>query len=155
MQRDRVLLPFLLSILVVSLSSLVDWTRGSEALGKANEVVDLVVYGSSFCSMVVLEVQWSVRDRELIGWVLEDCPHRFYLVSLVVLGQIRTLVRIGELHLMLRIVAVTRSFPRVYYRWWYVVGGASRHLWQQRSINVIIKGRRINRRPEEEMKTGV
>jgi len=40
-------------------------------------------------------------------------------------------------------------------RWWHVVGGVSRHTWQQRSIYVIIKGCRIKRRLEEVMKTGV
>ncbi|QCE15180.1 hypothetical protein DEO72_LG11g2189 [Vigna unguiculata] len=34
-------------------------------------------------------------------------------------------------------------------------GGTSRHSWQQRSINVIIKWCRIKRRPKEVMKTGV
>jgi len=34
-------------------------------------------------------------------------------------------------------------------RWWLVVGGASRDLWQQVSINIIIKECRIKRRPEE------
>jgi len=38
--------------------------------------------------------------------------------------------RIRELHLVLRIVAVTILFPHVDYRWWLVVGGASRHSWQ-------------------------
>jgi len=40
-------------------------------------------------------------------------------------------------------------------RWWPVVGGASRHSWQQRSINVFIKGCRTKRHPEEVMKIGV
>ncbi|QCD79179.1 hypothetical protein DEO72_LG1g2818 [Vigna unguiculata] len=80
------------------------------------------------CSLVVLEVQWSVRDRGSYGWVPEDCPPRCYPMSLVVLGQIRIVICIRELHLVLRIVVVTRSFPRVDYRWWPVVGGASRHL---------------------------
>jgi len=54
-------------------------------------------------------------------------------------GSLRTnmaTVRIGKLHLLLRIVAVTRLFPRVDYRWWPVVGGMSKHSWQQGSINV-------------------
>jgi len=101
------------------------------------------------CSLVVLEVQWNVRDHGSYGWILEDCPPRCWPTSLVVLGQIRTIVRIGELHLVLQIVVVTKSFPHVDYRWWPVVGGTSRHLWQQGSINVIIKGCRIKRRPEE------
>jgi len=64
---------------------------------------------------VILEVQWSVGDRGSYGWVLKDCPHRCYPTSLVVLGQIRTTVRIRELHLVLRIVAMTNLFPRVDY----------------------------------------
>jgi len=56
---------------------------------------------------------------------------------------------------VLRVIAATRLFPRVDYRWWSVVKGASRHSWQQRSINVIIKGCRIKRRPKEVLKTGV
>jgi len=28
------------------------------------------------CSLVVLEVQWSVWDRGSYGWVPEDCPPR-------------------------------------------------------------------------------
>jgi len=102
------------------------------------------------CSLVVLEVQWSVRDRGSYGWVPEDCHPRCYSMSLVVLGQIQTMIRIWEVHLVLRIVAVTRLFPRVDYRWWPVVGRASRHLWQQGSINVIIKGCRIKRHRKED-----
>jgi len=86
----------------------------------------------------------------LVGWVSEDCPPRCYSTSLVVLRQIQTAVRIGELHLVLQIVVVTRSFPHVDYRWWSVVGGASGHSWQQGSINVIIKGCRIKRCLEED-----
>ena len=70
----------------------------------------------------------------------------------VVLGKIPTVVCIGELHLMLQIVVVTRLFLCVDYMWWPVVGGASRHLWQQRSINGIIKGCRIKMRSEQYMK---
>jgi len=40
------------------------------------------------------------------------------------------------------------------YRWWPVVGGASRHSWQQGSINVIIKGCRIERCPGEDVNVG-
>ncbi|QCD89443.1 hypothetical protein DEO72_LG4g387 [Vigna unguiculata] len=68
----------------------------------------------------------------------------------------RTAVRIGELYLALRIVAPTSLFPHVYYRWWPVVVGASRHSWQQQgSINEIIKGCRIKRRSEEDVKVWV
>jgi len=66
------------------------------------------------------------------------------------LGQIQTVVRIVELHLVLRIVATTSLFPCVDYRWWPVVEGASRHSWQQISINVLIKGCGIKRHPEED-----
>jgi len=107
------------------------------------------------CSLVVLEVQWSVWDCGSYGWVPEDCPPQCYPMSLVVLKQIRIVVRIRELHLVLRIVAVTRSFPRVDYRWWSVVGGASRHSWQQGLIKVIIKGCKTKRRPKQVMKFGV
>jgi len=34
-------------------------------------------------------------------------------MSLVIFGQIRTTVRIRKLHLVLQIMAVTRSFPHV------------------------------------------
>ena len=78
---------------------------------------------------MVLEVQLSVRDRGLYRWVLKDFPPQCYPMSLVVLGQIRIAVHIGELHLVLRIVVVTRSFSRVDYRWWPVVREASRHSW--------------------------
>jgi len=47
-------------------------------------------------------------------------------MSLVVLGQLRTTIRIGEFHLVLWIVAMKRLFPRVDYMWWPVVEGASR-----------------------------
>jgi len=60
-----------------------------------------------------------------------------------------------KLHLVLQIVAVRRLFLHVNYRWWPVVGGASRHSWQQRSINVIIKGCRIKRCREEYVNAGV
>ena len=79
---------------------------------------------------MILEVQQSVRDLGSHGWVPEDCPPRYYLTSLAVLGQIRTTIRTRELHLVLWIVPMTRSFPRVDYRWWFVVGGTSRHSWQ-------------------------
>jgi len=36
-----------------------------------------------------------------------------------------------------------------------MVGGASRHSWQQRSINVIIKGWRIKRRLEEDLEVRI
>jgi len=71
--------------------------------------------------------------------------------DLLVFGQIRIVVHIRELHLVLRIVVVIRLFPRVNYRWWPIVGGASRHSWQQGSINVIIKGCRIKRCPREDV----
>jgi len=45
-----------------------------------------------------------------------------------------------------------KFYPRVDYRWWPIVGGASRHSWQQRSINVLIKGCRIKRRLEGDLK---
>ena len=64
---------------------------------------------------MVLEVQMSVRDRGSYEWVSEDFPPWCYLTSFVVLGQIRTAVRIEKLHLVLRIVAVTNLFPRVDY----------------------------------------
>ena len=70
-------------------------------------------------------------------------------------GQIRTTICIEELHLVLRIPTTTSLFPRVDYRWWPVVGEASRHLWQQRQIKVIIKGCRIKRSPKEVLKIGV
>jgi len=38
------------------------------------------------------------------------------------------------------------------YRWWPIVGGASRHSWQQVSTKVTIKGCRIKRHPEEDVK---
>jgi len=107
------------------------------------------------CSLVILEVQWSVGDRGSYGWVLEDCSPWCYPMSLVVLGQIQIVVHIEELHLVLRIVVVTRSFPRVDYRWWPIVGGASRHSWQQRSIYVIIKGCRIKKHLEEDVNVGL
>ena len=50
---------------------------------------------------MVLEVQWSVRDHGSYGWVPEDGPSWCYLTSFVVLGQIQTMVCIGELHLVL------------------------------------------------------
>jgi len=103
---------------------------------------------------VVLEVQWSVRDRDLYRWVPNDCPPWCYPTSLVVLRQIRTAIRIGELDLVLWIVVVTRLFQCVEYWWWLVVGGASRHSWQQGSINVIIKGGRIKRRSKENVNVG-
>ena len=96
-----------------------------------------------------------MQDCGSKGWVSKDCPPRSYPTSLVVLEQIRVVVRIGELHLVLQIVVVTRSFPRVDYRWWPIVGGTSRHSWQQLSTNVIIKGWRIKRRPEEDVKVWV
>jgi len=34
------------------------------------------------------------------------------------LGTKRTVIRIGELHLVMWIVVVIRSFPHVDYRWW-------------------------------------
>ena len=55
----------------------------------------------------------------------------------------------------LRIVAVTKLFPHVDYRWWLVVGGASRHSWQEGLINVIIKECRIRRHPEEDVNVWV
>jgi len=82
------------------------------------------------CNLVVLEVQWSVRDCGSYKWVLKDYPHRYYPTSLVVLGQIQIAIRIGELDLVLRIVVVTRSFSHVDYSWWPVVGGASKHSWK-------------------------
>jgi len=105
--------------------------------------------------MMVLEVQWRVQDRGSYGWVPKDCPPRCYPTSLVVLGQIRTEIRLGELHLVLRIVIVTSLFPRVDCRWWLVVGGVSRHSWQQGSINVLIKECRIKRNPEKDVKIWV
>ena len=38
------------------------------------------------CSLVVLELQCSVRDRGSYGWVPEDFPPRCDPTSLVVLG---------------------------------------------------------------------
>jgi len=64
---------------------------------------------------VVLEVQWSVRDRGSYRWVPEDFPPRCYPTSLVVLGQIQTMVRIGELHMVSRIVSVANLFSSVDY----------------------------------------
>ena len=103
---------------------------------------------------MVLKVQWSVRDRGSYGWVSEDCPPRWYPTSLAVLGQIRIAVHIRELHLVLQIMVVTRLFPCVDYRWWPIIGGTSRHSWQQWSINVIIKGCRIKRCPGEDVNLG-
>jgi len=37
----------------------------------------------------------------------------------------------------------------------HVVGGASRHSWQQGSMKVIIKGCRIKSRPKEDVKVWV
>ena len=65
---------------------------------------------------MVLEVQWSVRERGSYEWVPEDCLSRCYPMSLVVLGQIQNVIRIGELHLVMQIMIVTRLFPRVDYR---------------------------------------
>ena len=73
---------------------------------------------------MILKVKWSVQDRDSYERVPEDCPPRCYPMSLVVLGQIRTTVRIGQLHLVLQIVATTSLFPCVDYRWWLVVRGA-------------------------------
>jgi len=56
------------------------------------------------CSLVVLEVKWSVRDRCSYGWVPEHFPPRLYPTSLVVFGEIRTVVRIRELHLASQII---------------------------------------------------
>jgi len=67
----------------------------------------------------------------------------------------RIAVRIGELHLVLQIVAATSLFPRVNYRWWFVVRGTSRHSWQQGSISKIIKGCRIKKRSEEDEIVGL
>ena len=64
---------------------------------------------------MVLEVQWSVRDRGSYEWVLEDCSPRCYLTSLVLLEQIQTRVRIGELHLVSQIVVMANLFLRVDY----------------------------------------
>jgi len=36
------------------------------------------------CSLVVLEIQWSVQDHGLYGWVSEDYPPWCYAMSLVV-----------------------------------------------------------------------
>jgi len=48
-------------------------------------------------------------------------------MSLVVWRQLRTLVHFGELHLVSRIVVVA-IYSRVWtFRWWLVVGEASRH----------------------------
>jgi len=95
-----------------------------------------------------------VRDRGSYEWVPENCPPRWYPTSLVFLGQIRTTIHIGKLHLVLWIVAMTRLFPRVDCRWWPVVGGASRHSWQQGWINVIIKEWRIKRCLGEDVNVG-
>ncbi|QCD96358.1 hypothetical protein DEO72_LG6g1060 [Vigna unguiculata] len=56
---------------------------------------------------------------------------------------------------ILGILAMTNLFQCVDYRWWLVVGGASRHSWQQGSINVIIKGCKIERRLEGDLKVWV
>jgi len=70
-------------------------------------------------------------------------------------GQIRTVVRIGELHLVLRIVVVKMYSCVWTIRWWPVVGGASRNSWYQRSINVIIKGCIIKRSLDEDVNVGL
>jgi len=67
------------------------------------------------CSLVDLEVQWSVRDCGLYEWVPEDCPPRCYPTSLIVLGQIWTTVRIGKLHLVSQIMAMANLFSHVDY----------------------------------------
>ncbi|QCE14509.1 hypothetical protein DEO72_LG11g1510 [Vigna unguiculata] len=58
----------------------------------------------------------------------EDCPLQYNWLSLVVLGQIRTVV-----------VTCSRRTP--------VLGGPSRQSWQQRSVSVLINWCRIKRRP--------
>ena len=49
-------------------------------------------------------------------------------------------------------VRVRQDYSR---RLWPVVEGASKHSWQQRSINVIIKGCRIKMHPKEYVNVGV
>jgi len=106
-------------------------------------------------SLVVLEVKWSVWDRGSYGWVPEDCPPRCYPMSLVVLGQIRLRFILGNSTWCYRLW-LWQIYSRMWtIRWWPMVGGASRHSWQQRSINVIIKGWRIKRRLEEDLEVRI
>jgi len=63
-------------------------------------------------------------SRSWLIWIgMKDGPPQCCSTSLVGLRQIQTALRIGELHLVLGIVAATRLFPLVDYRWWPVVGG--------------------------------
>jgi len=55
------------------------------SLGVADCGRDMIILT---CGVVVLEVQWSVRDRGSYEWVPKDCPPWCYPMSLVVLRQI-------------------------------------------------------------------